>query len=68
MKPNIESSLRRQAAETLKRARATPRGPFRNDLRQLATALRGLDRQQHHLFHLRAIPAIAQPERKGDVS
>jgi hypothetical protein len=31
--------LREQAANTLRRARALPRGPYRNDLRQLGVGL-----------------------------
>ena len=33
------SPLREQAANTLRRARALPPGPYRNDLRQLAVGL-----------------------------
>jgi hypothetical protein len=33
------SPLRRQIAETLRRARELPRGPHRNDMRQLASGL-----------------------------
>jgi len=38
------SPLEKQAAEALRRARRLPRGPSRNDLRQLASALRWLHR------------------------
>jgi hypothetical protein len=34
-----ESPLRRQAADTLRRARKMPKGPHRDDLRQLARGL-----------------------------
>jgi hypothetical protein len=34
-----ESPLRKQAADTLRRARKMPKGPHRNDLRQLARGL-----------------------------
>lgn len=37
------SPLRRQAADTLRRARKLPAGPYRNDLRQLAGNLRHLE-------------------------
>lgn len=36
---SIAQSIRKQAAETLLRARKVPRGPYRNDLRQLGTEL-----------------------------
>jgi hypothetical protein len=35
----VASSLRRQAADTLQRARKSPPGPYRNDLRQLGREL-----------------------------
>ena len=35
----VASSLRRQAADTLQRARKLPPGPYRNDLRQLGREL-----------------------------
>jgi len=35
----VASSLRRQAADTLQRARKLPPGPYRNDLRQLGLEL-----------------------------
>jgi hypothetical protein len=38
------SPLRRQIAETLRRARKLPPGPHRNDLRQLASGLQLLHR------------------------
>jgi hypothetical protein len=38
------SPLRRQAADTLLRARKLPPGPYRNDLRQLAYGLLRLHR------------------------
>ena len=38
------SPLKRHAVDALRRARKLPVGPHRNDLRQLAIALRRLDR------------------------
>jgi hypothetical protein len=38
------SPLKRHAVDALRRARKLPIGPHRNDLRQLAIALRRLDR------------------------
>ena len=35
----VASSLRKQAADTLRRARKSPPGPYRNDLRQLGREL-----------------------------
>ena len=40
-----ESPLRRQAADALRRARKLPIGPARNELRQLAIALRWLEKK-----------------------
>lgn len=53
------SPTRRQAAETLRRARRLPVGPDRNDLRQLAIGLLWLDKKglsakpPHHLRAVR---------------
>jgi hypothetical protein len=45
MKPPPDlTPLRRQAADTLRRARKMPRGPYRNDLRQLASGLLRLEK------------------------
>jgi hypothetical protein len=41
----IASPFRRQAADALRKARALPIGPERNDLRQLAIGLLGLERK-----------------------
>jgi hypothetical protein len=41
----IASPFRRQAADALRKARALPIGPERNDLRQLAIGLLGLARK-----------------------
>jgi hypothetical protein len=51
-----ESSLRRQAADALRRARKLPVGHARNDLRQLALGLRWLEK--------RGVIAVAQ-DRDG---
>lgn len=40
----VVSPLKRHAVDALRRARKLPVGPHRNDLRQLAIALRRLDR------------------------
>ena len=40
------ATLRRQAADALRRARKLPVGPHRNDLRQLAIGLRWLEKQR----------------------
>jgi hypothetical protein len=37
--------IRKQIEDTLRRARQLPVGPYRNDLRQLAEGLRGLERR-----------------------
>jgi hypothetical protein len=36
--------IRKQTEDTLRRARRLPVGPYRNDLRQLAEGLRGLEK------------------------
>jgi hypothetical protein len=41
----VESPIRRQAADALRRARKLPVGHARNDLRQMALGLRWLERR-----------------------
>ena len=41
----VVSPIRKQATDALRRARKLPVGPHRNDLRQLAIALRWLEKQ-----------------------
>jgi hypothetical protein len=51
-----QSSLERQAADVLRRARKLPVGPGRNDLRQLAVGLGWL----HRNGHLKDISSLSQ--------
>jgi hypothetical protein len=44
-----ESPRRKHAADALRRARKLPVGHSRNDLRQLAMGLLGLDKQRFHV-------------------
>jgi hypothetical protein len=41
----VVSPIRKQATDALRRARRLPVGPYRNDLRQLAIALRCLEKE-----------------------
>jgi len=42
----IVAPIRKQVTDALRRARKLPVGPHRNDLRQLAIGLRGLEKQR----------------------
>jgi hypothetical protein len=60
MPSNVAASpLRKQAANTLLRARKLPRGPYRNDLRQLGVGLLRLYKMG--LRDRKANEALSQP-------
>lgn len=52
--PVASDALRQHAADILRRARALPVGPERNDLRQLAIGPRWLDRKGSSRTHQQA--------------